>query len=80
MSWAQVAPRYLTAMKALATKPARNLPSKKPFQQNFYADTCRSEPAPMNLRALRGCQAPSVIADDHREHACSYRVLLIYPI
>jgi hypothetical protein len=35
MSWAQVAPRYMTANGCPATKPARNLPSKNRSSKTF---------------------------------------------
>ncbi|VVN13901.1 hypothetical protein PS639_03935 [Pseudomonas fluorescens] len=38
MSWAQVAPRYMTALAA-RQQNRRALTLEKPFQQNFYATT-----------------------------------------
>src|SRR5690349_17895666 len=37
------------------------------------AEPCRSEPARDEPESAAGCQVPSVIVDDHREHARSYR-------
>ena len=34
--------------------------------------TCRSEHARDEPESAEGCQVPSVIVDDHREHARSY--------